>query len=1414
MSEVKEIVRTTCPRDCYDACGLVVVKRQGEIVRVKGDRDHPISRGTLCGKCALAYNGAWRDKTQRLSQPLKRIGAKGEGEFEPISWSEALDTIAARLKSIIATGRSHGILQTHYTGTCSLIAGGFPLRFFNRIGATEVDPDTVCNKAGHTALQMIFGDSLNGFDPRTAKDAACILVWGANPSACAPHAHKHWLREAPGKVIVIDPIRHPTAAMADLHLQPFPGSDAALAFALLHVMQREGLINEQFLTNHTLGWEDVLPLLPQCTPAWGDAVTGVPANLIEEAAKIYGQGPSLLWLGQGLQRQPTGGNVFRACSLLPIFTGNIGKPGSGFLYMNGTGNRNIDSDYITAPHLNQDASASISHMDLAARLEDRVNTQALFCWNNNIVASSPEQKRLRKALEREDLFTVSLDLFATDTTDYADIVLPAANFLEFDDLVISYFNYSISAQVKATEPPGEALPNQEIFRRLAAAMGLTEPELFESDASIIANLLKQTGTVLDFASLSKIGTVNYTAQPVIQFSNLQFPTPSGKIEIASSGFEAAGLPRIPQPFADARPANGKLRVLSPASPWLMNSSYGNDGRIGDRISHADVLLNPKEAQVRGLEAGTPVILSNDTGELLLKVALSEDVPCGVALVYKGRWSKLDPNRANVNVLNPGNKTDLAESSCVHGVEVDITPVSAISSSVQSLTGTLPVKTALCLRHVAFEDLGIFEPILGDHGYKVTYLETGASNLTEIDPLKPDVLIVLGGPIGVYELDDYPFLKDEIALIEKRLLADLPTLGLCLGSQLMARALGASVYPSGRKEIGWAPLILTQAGKTSPLCELAPELTPVLHWHGDTFDLPKGAVHLAASEEFTNQAFAWGKHCLGLQFHAEVTRQGLENWFIGHTLEINTTPGVSVTQLRADTHRWSATFEKQGTAFFTRWLTSIEGKENTTAPLSVSESNGLHQSKGNQPKTDELAYMSALELIERYRDRTLSPVEVARYLLKRISDYDLKVNAFRLIDEETTLAMAKASEQRWAKGEPCGLVDGVPISIKDLVLTKGWSTLRGSKAIDPNQDWSQDASVVARLREQGAVFIGKTTTPESGHKVVTQSPLTGITRNPWDLQKTPGGSSGGAAAALVSGMGPLAVGTDGAGSIRIPASFCGVFGLKPTWGRVPVYPVSTFGRMSTMGPMARTVSDAALMYTVITQPDSRDCFALPNEQRNYLEGLEDGVKGLRIAFSPNLGQPCPVDPEVGKLVTRAAATFAELGADVETVDLPWSFDLKEVFRSIWNANYANFLRLYTPEQLQLMDSGLLAIAKEGNRLSLLDYMEAMNRRGIICAEVQSLFNQYDLLLTPTMPIVAFEAGRVRPEGFEDDWEWVPYTYLFNLTEQPAASIPCGFTQAGLPVGLQISGPLYSDALILRASRCFEMTHPYYQHHPVL
>jgi len=431
----KTIVRTTCPRDCYDACGIAVVKRADGLVKVLGDPEHAVSRGALCGKCAIAYNGAWLDPKARVTRPLKRVGPKGEGRFEPIGWDQATGEIAARLKDIVSRHDAETIWHAHYTGTCSLLAGGFPQRFFNRLGASEVDPDSICNAAGHAALKYMYGASDVGFDPRTARDANCILVWGANPFASAPHQHKHWLKEAKAKKIVIDPVRHPTAADADLHLQLFPGSDAALAFAMLHVLKRKGMIDRAFLAAHTVGWNELEPVIDRCTPDWAAPITGLQAAQIEEAACVYGHGPSLLWLGQGLQRQPTGGNVFRAVGLLPAATGNLAKPGAGFLYLNGGARRGIDSDYLEAPHLRRCERRKVSHMDLVATLSDPKKAQALVTWNINIAASNPDQARLHRVLRDERLFHVAIDPFPTDTTDFADYVLPAASFLEFDDLV-------------------------------------------------------------------------------------------------------------------------------------------------------------------------------------------------------------------------------------------------------------------------------------------------------------------------------------------------------------------------------------------------------------------------------------------------------------------------------------------------------------------------------------------------------------------------------------------------------------------------------------------------------------------------------------------------------------------------------------------------------------------------------------------------------------------------------------------------------------------------------------------------------------------------------------------------------------------------------------------------------------------
>jgi anaerobic selenocysteine-containing dehydrogenase len=629
MNEAKTTIRTTCPRDCYDTCGVLVVKRGGVVAKVLGDPDHPVSRGALCGKCAIAYNGVWRDPGARLARPLRRSGRKGEGRFEPVTWETALATIAERLQAIVAQHGPAPIWHTHYTGTCAKIAGGFPLRFFNRLGASEVVPDSICNMAGQVALDYMYGSAVTGFDPRSARDAACLLLWGVNPSASGPHAHKHWFKEARGTKIVVDPVRHGTAEAADLHLQPFPGSDAALAFALLHVIVREGLLDRTFLAGHSIGWDEVEPQLAECTPAWGERQTGVPARLIEEAARSYGRGPSLLWLGQGLQRQPMGGNVMRACALLPAATGNIGKPGAGFYYLNGSGRKGISESRITAPRLRREPERSVSQMDLAATLEDPARASALFCWNINIAASNPQQARLRRALEREDLFTVVVDAFQTDSADLADIVLPAAGFLEFDDLVSSYFHMTLSAQVKAMEPLGDSLPNQEIFRRLARAMGFTEPELFEADAEILRALLDSAGVAGGFAALAQAGTIELWPQPLIQFADLKFPTPSGKIEIASARAAADGHPRTPLPLADARPGGGRLRLLSPATSWLMNSSYGNDPKIGEKLGLATVVLHPDDAAARGIADGDRVTITSVTGTARARARITERVSRGV-----------------------------------------------------------------------------------------------------------------------------------------------------------------------------------------------------------------------------------------------------------------------------------------------------------------------------------------------------------------------------------------------------------------------------------------------------------------------------------------------------------------------------------------------------------------------------------------------------------------------------------------------------------------------------------------------------------------------------------------------------------------------------------------------------------------
>ena len=431
------------------------------------------------------------------------------------------------------------------------------------------------------------------------------------------------------------------------------------------------------------------------------------------------------------------------------------------------------------------------------------------------------------------------------------------------------------------------------------------------------------------------------------------------------------------------------------------------------------------------------------------------------------------------------------------------------------------------------------------------------------------------------------------------------------------------------------------------------------------------------------------------------------------------------------------------------------------------------------------------------------------MLERIERYNGAVNAWCHLDADGALARARESEARWMAAAPKGLADGIPVGVKDNILVAGMPTRYGSK-LSSDKPASHDAPAVARLREHGAIVLGKTAMPELGWKAVSDSPLTGITRNPWDTRKTPGGSSSGAVAATVLGMGSIHLGTDGGGSIRIPAAFTGCYGIKPTRGRVPSWPTSPLGTLAHVGPMARAVADAALAMTIISGPDLRDVYGWLSPAPDFARDLEDGVRGLRIAYSPRLGYVKRVHPEIEASVKAAAHLFESFGADVETADPDIGGDPIAAWDTLWWTSAALNLRPHGDKVREVSDPDLVAGAAHGHTISAVDYVNAQLKRAEVSNALARFFEQYDLLLTPAMPLPAFEAGRlVPPDGkWGERWtDWAPFSYPFNLTQQPAASIPCGLTSDNLPIGLQIVGAIGADDLVLRASRAFERVRPF-------
>jgi anaerobic selenocysteine-containing dehydrogenase len=359
----------------------------------------------------------------------------------------------------------------------------------------------------------------------------------------------------------------------------------------------------------------------------------------------------------------------RSVAALPAVSGNLGRPGTGFLYLNGFGNRGVDEAYMEGSDAFPTVPEPITHAELATTLEDPQRASALVCWNVNPVASCADQNRVRHALQRDDLFTVVSDLFPTDTADLADVVLPAASWLECDDIVIPYFHLSLAAQVKSSEPLGEALPNSEIFRRLATALEMTDRPLVEDDTAILARVMADSGTGLSFAELSQRGTV--WLKESIQFEDRVFPTPSGRVELASAAAAADGHGALPRPHADARPAPGRLRLLSPASAWSINSSFSNDRKVARRGGELTLSMTAADAAAMDLHDGQPARVSSAAGSIVVPVRITDALPPGVGLIPKGGWPKLRPDGLNVNVLTLATGSDMGASSTVHGLEVEV-----------------------------------------------------------------------------------------------------------------------------------------------------------------------------------------------------------------------------------------------------------------------------------------------------------------------------------------------------------------------------------------------------------------------------------------------------------------------------------------------------------------------------------------------------------------------------------------------------------------------------------------------------------------------------------------------------------------------------------------------------------------------
>lgn len=683
-----QVIRAVCPHDCPDTCGLLVTVQDGRAVRLRGDPEHPFTKGFLCQKVSRYLDRVYHK--DRLQFPLKRIGPKGTGRFERISWDEALDRIATRFAALAASAEGpQTILPYSYAGTMGKLQGSsLDRRFFHRLGASLLDR-TICATAGAAGCDITLGTRAH-LDPETVRQSRYIINWGSNTSVTNSHLWTimHQARKDGAKIVTIDPYRCATAARSDWWIPIRPGTDAALALGLMHILWRDGLQDDDYLNRYCLGTAELRQrALEEYPPAKVSAITGIPVADLEKLAREYGTiKPALIRLNYGLQRHGGGGMAVRTMTCLPAVIGAWRLAGGGAL-LSTSKLYPFNAQKLERPDLIPPGTRTINMVHLAEALLGELAAppvRALYVYNSNPAAVCPDQARVLQGLRREDLFTVVHEQFPTDTVDYADIVLPATTQLEHFDIHGSYGHLYVQTNEVAIAPLHEAKSNNDVFRLLARRLGY-EAELFEiSDEALAAEALDSAGPAfagIDLERLRRAGPVrlNLPANHA-PFAEGRFPTPSGKCEFYSERLKQQGLDPLPTyipPHEDplTRPdlaARYPLQLLTPPEPSFLNSTFVNVDSLRAKAGEPTLEIHPRDAAVRGIVDGQQVTIVNDRGRFRARAVVGETVKPGVVVSLGIWWNRYTTDGVNCNTTTSTRLTDLGAGATFFDNLVEVT----------------------------------------------------------------------------------------------------------------------------------------------------------------------------------------------------------------------------------------------------------------------------------------------------------------------------------------------------------------------------------------------------------------------------------------------------------------------------------------------------------------------------------------------------------------------------------------------------------------------------------------------------------------------------------------------------------------------------------------------------------------------